>query len=70
MFYASVVSRESVSISLLDAALSGLDILSRNDQNACISAPFRENIHYREGREFGSEAGQIMIVKMALYGLK
>ena len=41
---ASIVSRESVRISLLDAALSTLDVLSCEIQNACLSAPCRDNV--------------------------
>ena len=68
--YSSVVSRDSVRIALTIAALNGLDILGCDIQNAYISAPCREKIYVVAGREFGSDAGKVMIVKMALYGLK
>jgi len=68
--YSSVVSRESVRLSLLVAALNDVEILSCDIQNAYLTAPCKEKIYCRAGSEFGSEAGKIMIVKMALYGLK
>jgi hypothetical protein len=70
MTYSSVVSRDSVRIALLVAALNDLKLLSCDIQNAYLSADCRERIYYVAGPEFGSEAGSIMIVKKALYGLK
>ena len=52
------------------AALNNLDILGCDIQNAYISAPCREKIYCVAGPEFGSEAGKIMLIKRALYGLK
>jgi hypothetical protein len=68
--YSSVVSRDSVRIALTVAALNGLDILACDIQNAYLTAKCRERIFTEAGPEFGSEQGAIMIVKMALYGLK
>ena len=68
--YSSVVSRDSVRIALTVAALNGLKVLACDIQNAYLSAPCREKVYCIAGAEFGSEAGQIMIVKMALYGLR
>ena len=68
--YSSVVSRDSVRIALTVAALNELDVLGCDIQNAYISAPCREKIYTIAGKEFGSEAGTVMIVKRALYGLK
>ena len=68
--YSSVVSRESVRIALTVAALNGLDILACDIQNAYLTADCREKIYTIAGDEFGSEAGKVMIVKKALYGLK
>jgi len=68
--YSSVVSRDSVRIALTVAALNGLDILACDIQNAYLTADCREKIYTIAGAEFGSEAGSIMIVKKALYGLK
>jgi len=68
--YSSVVARDSVRIALTIAALNGLDILSCDIQNAYLSAECREKIFTIAGPEFQSEAGKVMIIKMALYGLK
>ena len=68
--YSSVVSRDSVRIALTIAALNDLDILAFDIQNAYLTALCREKIWTRAGPEFVSEEGTIMIVKMALYGLK
>ena len=68
--YSSVVSRDLVRIALTIAALNDLDVLGCNIQNAYISAPCREKIYCFAGQEFGSDAGKVMIIKRALYGLK
>jgi hypothetical protein len=68
--YSSVVSRDSVRIALTVAALNGLDLLACDIQNAYLTAKCREKIWTIAGPEFGSEEGIMMIVKMALYGLK
>ena len=68
--YSSVVSRDSVRIALTVAALNGLDILACDIQNAYLTAKCREKIWTIAGPEFGGEQGSMMLVKMALYGLK
>ncbi|KAI2506381.1 Reverse transcriptase (RNA-dependent DNA polymerase) [Fragilaria crotonensis] len=68
--YSSVVSRDSVRIALLVAALNELQLLACDIQNAYLTADCREKIYIIAGPEFGSEEGSIMIVKKALYGLK
>ena len=68
--YASVVSRDSVRIALTIAALNGLNVLACDIQNAYLTAKCREKIWTRAGPEFGSDAGKIMLVVRALYGLK
>ena len=70
MTYSSVVSRDSVRIAFLIAALNDLKLLSCDIQNAYLTADCREQIYCIAGPEFSSEAGSIMIVKKALYGLK
>jgi hypothetical protein len=52
--YASVVSRESVRIGLLIAALNGLDILSADIQNAYLTSPCQEKVYTILGPEFGA----------------
>jgi hypothetical protein len=68
--YASVVARDSVRIALNVAALNDLQVFSCDIQNAYLSAPCREKVWTYAGHEFGSNAGKIMIIKEALYGLK
>ena len=68
--YSSVVSRDSVRIALTVAALNDLDILVCDIEGAYLTAKCREKIYTIAGPEFGSEQGSIMIIKMALYGLK
>jgi hypothetical protein len=52
------------------AALNDLDILVCDIEGAYLTATCRERIYVKAGPEFGSEQDSIMIVKMALYGLK
>jgi hypothetical protein len=68
--YSSVVSRDSVRIALTIAALNDLKVLSCDIQNAFLTAKCREKIYMVAGPEFGSDAGKIMIIVRALYGLK
>ena len=68
--YSSVVSRDSVRIAFLIAALNDLNVTSCDIQNAYLTAQCREKIYTIAGSEFGSEEGDILIVKRALYGLK
>jgi hypothetical protein len=68
--YASVVSRDSVRIAFMLAALNQLDVVTCDIQNAYLNADCREKVWTRAGPEFGSEQGQVMLVTKALYGLK
>jgi hypothetical protein len=69
--YQSVVSRESVRIAFLIAALNDLDICSADIQNAYITAPCRERIWTTCGPEFGPQLqGRKAVIVRALYGLK
>ena len=68
--YSSVVSRDSVRIVLLAAALNGLQVMACDIQNAYLTANCCEKIWTYAGQEFGSERGQPMIFRKALYGLK
>jgi len=68
---ASVVSRESVRIAFLIAALNDLDIEAADIGNAYLNAPPREKIYIKCGPEFGPELeGRCAIIVRALYGLK
>jgi hypothetical protein len=68
--YSSVVSRESVRIAFLLAALNNLDILVADVGNAYLNADCKEKIWTVAGPEFGSNEGKVMLIKKALYGLK
>jgi hypothetical protein len=69
--YSSVVTRESIRIAFLVAALNDLEILSANIGNAYLQAPARERVHTTAGPEFGpSRQGQTVIIVRAMYGLK
>ena len=68
--YASVVTRESVRLAFLVAALNDLNILAADVSNAYLNADCREKIFFVAGEEFGSLKGKVLIIKKALYGLK
>lgn len=68
--YSSVVSRDSVRIAFLYAALNGLSLWAADVTNAYLNAKAREKIYCIAGPEFGSNSGKIVVIEMALYGLK
>jgi Reverse transcriptase (RNA-dependent DNA polymerase) len=69
--YSSVVSRESIRIGFLIAALNDLEICAADVTNAYINANCRQKIRTVTGPEFGAtEQGTVMNIKKALYGLK
>jgi hypothetical protein len=68
--YSSVVSCDSVRTAFPVAALNDLQLLAYDIQNAYQTANCRERTYIIAGPKFGSEAGSVMIVKKALYGLK
>ena len=70
--YSSVVSRDSVRIGFLIAALNGLKVSAADIGNAYLNAPCAEKVHVVCGEElFGPEhAGKTAIIVRALYGLK
>ena len=68
--YSSVVSRDSVRICLLIAALNNLDIKCADIKNAYLTAPIREKLYTWAGPEFGQDSGKPFIIVRALYGLK
>ena len=65
-----MVSRDSVRIILMLAALNNLDIEGADIENAYLTAPCREKIWLRDGIEFGDISGETLIVEKALYGVK
>jgi len=69
--YSSVVSRDSVRIGFLIAALNGLDIMAADIGNAYINANAREKVYFIAGDEFGpTRKGKRVLIIKALYGLK
>jgi hypothetical protein len=60
MTYSSVVSRDSIRLAFLIAALNGLDIMSCD----------LENTWFEGGIECGEDHGKVCIVVCSLYGLK
>ena len=70
MTYASVVSRDSVRIMFLLAALNDLDIKMCDIGNAYLNAETRERVWFQAGHEWGSRCGCKVIITRALYGLK
>jgi hypothetical protein len=68
--YSSVVSRDSVRIAFLTAALNDVDVMTCDIGNAYLNAPCRERIWFVAGPEFGSRQGQVVKIVRALYGLK
>ena len=70
IMYASVVSRETVRMALMIAALNDLEVKSGNILNAYVQAPVTEKVWTTLGPEFGKDAGKTAVIVRALYGLK
>ena len=68
--YSYVISRDSVLIMLMIAALNDLYLQAADIENTYLTAPFREKIWTRAGPEFGMDEEKVFIVVRALYGLK
>ena len=68
--YSSVVSRDSVRIMFLIAALNDLDIKMCDIGNAYLNAETRERVYFIAGPEWGSRSGLPVTIVRALYGLK
>jgi hypothetical protein len=69
--YSSVVTRESVRIAFLIAALNDIEILSTDVGNAYLQAPTRKRVHTTAGPEFGPHRiAQTVIIVRALCGMK
>jgi len=69
--YSSVVSRDSVRIAFVLAALNDLNLLAADIGNAYLNAPAREKVYTTAGAEFGAEfEGRPVLIVRALYGLK
>ena len=69
--FASVVSRDTVRLFFLLAALNDLELLSCDIQNAYLAAPNKEKIWTRFDDQLGPEyKGRRAIIAKALYGLR
>ena len=65
-----MVSRESVRLAFLIAALNDLDILTANLEGAYLNAECKERLYTKCGPEFGENQGRYAIIVRAIYGLK
>ena len=70
MTHASFVSRYSVIIVLLLAALNRLDIQCADVQNSYLNANPKERVYLYAEREFGKYLDKLGVVVRPLYGLK
>ena len=69
--YASVVSRVSVCIAFILAALNNLDILAGEIGNTYLNEPTTENIFYHSNDAWGPTVkGRVLVIGQPLYGLK
>jgi hypothetical protein len=68
--YSNVVSRDSAQLAFRIAGLNDLDILAGDVTNAYLNAKSREKMWFEEGIETGEDKGKLLIVTLALYGLK
>ena len=69
--YSSVVSRESVRMGFLLAALNDVDIVAADVGNAYLNAETKEKVYIITGPEFGPlDQGKVAVIVRALYGLK
>lgn len=69
--YSSVVTRDSVQIAFLLAALNDVDLLATDIGNAYLNAEPRKKVYTTAGTEFGAELqGRHVLIVRALYGLK
>ena len=68
--YASVVTRESIRIGFMIAALNNLKVLSADVAGAYLNAKCAEKVYTILGKEFGDLEGETAIIEKALYGLK
>ena len=68
--YASVVSRETVWITLTIAVLNNIEVKAADIMNTYVTAPVQEKIWTILGPEFGEDQGKKAIIVRSLYGLK
>jgi hypothetical protein len=69
--FASVVSRDTVRLLFLLAALNDLNVLSCDVQNAYLAAPNKAKVWTKFSDQFGPEyEGRKAIIAKALYGVR
>jgi hypothetical protein len=70
--YSSVVSRDSIRIAFMLAALNDLEVLAADIQNAAyLNASTKEKVYRTAGPEFGpTNQGRPVLIAKALFGLK
>ncbi len=67
--YAGVVSRDTVRIAFVMAALHDLQVKASDIKNAYLTAPTKEKILTKLGPEFEANEGKVALICRALYGL-
>ena len=65
-----MISRDSIRLALLAAALNDLKILVGDIQNAYLNTPTKERVYIICGSEFGSYVDRSALIVKAFYGLK
>ena len=68
--FSSIVSRDRVRLALLIADLNDLDMMAYDIGNAYLNEPRKAEIWFKAGTECGEHWGKVMILVLALYGLK
>ena len=68
--YASIVSRETVRMALMIAALNDFEVKSGDILNAYVHALVTEKTQTTLSPEFSKDAGKTAVTVTALYGLK
>ena len=68
--YASVVLRDSVRVYILLGALNYVDVLSTCTQGEYLNYPYKENVWFISGAEFGLRKGIPIVIAISMYGMK
>jgi hypothetical protein len=70
MTYSIAMSRESIRIAYLIAALSNLEVLAGDIQNAYLNAQNEEKLFFYTGKEWKADTCRPELIIRTLYGLK
>ena len=68
--YASIVSKETVRMALMIAALNDFEVKSSDILNAHVQASITEKVWTTLGPEFSKDVKKTAVIDRALYGLK